>query len=93
MDVEYDEDKRRRILAERGLDVALAAEIWEGPHLDFPDMRQDYRENRIVTVGYIGARLAIVVWTERGSRRRVISMRKANEREKRKYAPDLAGRD
>ena len=37
-------------------------------------------------MGYIGSRLHVVVYTMRGTRRRVISLRKANSREVRKYA-------
>jgi uncharacterized DUF497 family protein len=34
------------------------------------------------TDGYLRGRLVIVVWTQRGEARHVISMRKANDREK-----------
>jgi hypothetical protein len=45
------------------------------------DRREDYSELRYVTVGKLDGRMVILVWTPRGEARRIISMRKANERE------------
>lgn len=49
------------------------------------DDRRDYGEARLITVGFLHARMVVVVWTPRGTDRHVISMRKANEREKARY--------
>ncbi len=49
-------------------------------------MRQDYAEDRFITVGLLDTRLVVLVWTPRGEVRRFISMRKANDREKALYA-------
>lgn len=70
MQVEFDSDKRDKTLAERGL--------------DFPE-RTTYGELRFVTVGWLDGRTVVMVWTPRGEARRIISMRKANEREISKY--------
>lgn len=53
------------------------------------DDRFDYKEARIITVGYLVDRMVIVVWTQRGDARHVISMRKANEREEKRFAQRL----
>ena len=45
----------------------------------------DYGELRVVSAGYIGGRLHLVVWTARGDTRRIISLRKANDREEKAY--------
>lgn len=42
-----------------------------------------------ITVGVLDARLVVVIWTPRGEVRRIISMRKANDREKSFYAQYL----
>ena len=42
-----------------------------------------------VTVGPLDARLVVLVWTLRGKVRRIISLRKANDREKTFYAHHL----
>ena len=65
-----------------GLDFLDAAEVFAGRKFEFPDKRFDYGEVRNVTVGFCAIVMLIVVWTERGEARRVISMRKANERRK-----------
>jgi uncharacterized protein len=82
MRVTFDPAKRDRTLQERGLDFADAASVFDGLTLDRVDDRQDYGETRIITVGHLRGRLVIVVWTQRGDARHVISMRRANEREK-----------
>ncbi len=43
-------------------------------------------EARYVALGYIGDRLHYVVYTMRGGKCRIISLRKANSREIRQYA-------
>ena len=82
MVLEFDQDKRRKTLLERGLDFARAGEVFEGLHFTGQDTRLDYEEDRFITVGWLDARLVVLVWTPRGEVRRIISMRKANDREK-----------
>jgi uncharacterized protein len=81
MDIEFDEAKREDTLHRRGLDMALAWEIFTGPHVTVEDDRKDYGETRNVTVGYLHGRLVYVAWTQRGAVRMIISLRKANDRE------------
>lgn len=89
MKVEFDDAKRKRALAERGLDFARAGEIFAGPHFTGQDTRQGYLEDRFITAGLLDARLVVMVWTPRGEARRIISMRKANAREKALYEKHL----
>ena len=89
MQVEFDSAKRDQALAERGLDFARAGEVFASKHFTAEDDRQDYAEDRFVTAGVLDARLVIVIWTPRGEVRRIISMRKANDREKTFYARHL----
>lgn len=86
MDIEYPPAKRDAILAERGLDMVRAAEIFDGATLTVEDDRQDYGETRQITIGFLDARMVVMVWTQHGTARRIISLRKANEREQRAYA-------
>ena len=81
MNLEFDQDKRDKTLLERGLDFARAVEVFEGNHFTGQD--------RFITVGWFEARLVGVVWTPRGEVRRIISMRKANDREKALYPRHL----
>lgn len=89
MDIEFDQEKRDKTLSERGLDFARANEVFAGPMATLADTRADYGESRFITVGALDDRLVIMVWTPRGDSRRIISMRKANEREIEKFEARL----
>jgi uncharacterized DUF497 family protein len=89
MEITFDHVKRDKTLRERRLDFLRAVEIFDGPNYRFVDDRFDYGEERIVTIGYLDERMMVVVWTQRGSARHVISMRKANDREKVRYGKFL----
>jgi uncharacterized protein len=91
MRLAFDEEKRRRTLQERDLDMADAGLVFEGPTLTVPDDRHDYGEERLITVGLLRGRMVVLVWTKRGVWRRIISIRKANEREQDLYRPRLDG--
>jgi uncharacterized protein len=85
MRITFDPAKRAWTLAERQLDFAEASDVFAGATIDIPDIRRDYGEDRIMSVGYLDGRMVVVVWTQRGDGRHVISMRKANDREKARY--------
>lgn len=87
--ITFDPAKREWTLRERGLDFLDAPVVFAGPTVDDPDERREYGEVRIITIGYLGARMVIVGWTPRGDARHVFSMRKANEREKARYSDAL----
>ncbi|HWI88304.1 MAG TPA: BrnT family toxin [Sphingomicrobium sp.] len=89
MAITFDPAKRDLTLAERGLDFAEAAEVLDGVKYQFVDDRRDYGEERITTVGLLKHRMVVVVWTRRGEDRHIISLRKANDRERQKYAEQL----
>ncbi len=89
MQYEFDGLKRDRTLLERGLDFAHAEQLFAGVHFTSQDLRMDYAEDRFITVGFLQAKLVVMVWTPRGELRRIISMRKANEREKAFYTQYL----
>ena len=89
MDIEFDEEKRRQTLEHRNLDFADAASLFEGVTIMFLDDREAYGEDRFQTVGYLDGCLVMVVWTPRGEKRRIISMRKCNAREQGKYGEQL----
>ncbi|MGA8584011.1 MAG: BrnT family toxin [Roseiarcus sp.] len=87
MKITFDPAKRQTTLEGRGLDMALAREVFSGPTLTVPSDRQG--ENRFFTLGYLNSRMVVIVWTPRDGGRRIISMRKANESEQKLYGPRL----
>lgn len=89
MEIQFDPEKRAATLAHRGLDFARAGEVFAGHHFTAPDLREDYAEDRFITVGLLDTRMVVLVWTPRGAARHIISMRKANDREQARYAQKL----
>ena len=89
MHVTFDPVKREKALADRGLDFADAALVFEGVTVEVEDTRKDYGEVRIICYGVLGGRMVVVGYTPRGAERHVFSMRKANEREQVRIAPLL----
>ncbi|GJD94236.1 BrnT family toxin [Methylobacterium iners] len=84
--ITFDPAKRDRALVKRGLDFQAAESVFSGPVYEFEDLRTNYGETRIITVGLLAGRMVIVGWTPRGADRHVFSMRKANAREQARYA-------
>ena len=89
MGISFDPAKRARTLADRGLDFADAVEVFAGITAEVEDTREDYGETRIICFGLLRGRLVQVVYTLRGADRHIISMRKANGREKTRLASTL----
>ena len=89
MNLSYDQAKRDKTLTERGLDFADMSKVFEGKHFTLEDDRLDYGETRFITIGHLDTRMVVCVWTPREDGIRVISMRKANEREQAKYEQHL----
>ncbi|MEZ5538246.1 MAG: BrnT family toxin [Thiolinea sp.] len=86
MEIEYDPVKSARNLQERGIsfESAMLFELEES--LIKLDIRRNYREARFNAIGYIGERLHHMTFTVRVDVIRVISLRKANQREVNRYA-------
>ena len=66
--------------------MARADEVFAGDTLTVNDDRQDYGEDRYITIGFLDKRMVILVWTPRNGAYRIVSMRKADEREQAIYA-------
>ena len=89
MEISYDSGKRAKTLAERGLDFDDAVHVFAGPAIDLLDDRKDYGETRWITYGLLKGRMVALVWTQRGKRRHIISMRRTNDREQKAYQEEL----
>ncbi|NCX73143.1 MAG: BrnT family toxin [Betaproteobacteria bacterium] len=87
MRISYDPAKRDWTLTNRGLDFEDAARVFDGVTAEVEEARQDYGEVRILCFGVLQDRLVVIGYTPRGDVRHVFSMRKANDREKARFAP------
>ncbi|MDO8775422.1 MAG: BrnT family toxin [Burkholderiaceae bacterium] len=90
MKVTLDPSKDASNLAKHGVSLSLAKELEWGDMLMWPDVRKDYGEARMVGLVPRGDRLYCVIFVDRPpehpTERRIISLRKANTREVKRYA-------
>ena len=85
MNISYDPDKNEKNIVERGISFERAAEFEWSSALIVEDTRKDYGESRFQALGFIGKRLHALVFTPRAGQVHVISLRKANRREVKRY--------
>ncbi len=86
MPVTFDPAKSERNVAERGIPFSMASDFDWSTALVAEDTRRNYGERRFQAVGFIGERLHVLVFTPRDQDVHVISLRRANERERKRYA-------
>ena len=93
IELEWDEDKRQWTPDNRLLDFADVVRFDPATLTTIPDTRYDYGEPRLNSMGYLDGVLCTYCWTPRGSRTRIISLRKANDRERKGYETRKSSRD
>ncbi len=86
MRLTYDPAKSARNEEERGMPFGLAADFDWSDALIVEDTRQAYSERRFQALGFIGEHLCMLVFTPRDGAVHVISLRRANKRERTRYA-------
>lgn len=86
MEFEWDQDKSDACFTERGFDFAYVLRAFmDADRLIHKDTRWDYGEDRYQLFGAIDGRVFFVAYTIRGTVLRIISARKANQREVNEY--------
>jgi uncharacterized DUF497 family protein len=85
VDITYDPNKDGSNQVKHGVSLSEAANIDWDTALETLDDRNDYAEDRYQALGFIGNRLYCVVYVDRDDGRRIISLRKANNREYKEY--------
>ncbi len=86
--IEFDSTKNVANLAKHGLPLSFAAFLdWNLANIR-EDCRRDYGEPRMIAMVPSGLRVYVVAFVDRQDVRRVISLRRANRREVRKYAAE-----
>ncbi len=85
MEFEWDEAKDAANRAKHGLPLGDAARLdWEAAKERY-DTRADYGELRVEALAPLSGRLHVCVYTIRSGAFRIISLRRANGREERRY--------
>lgn len=85
MKIIYDSTKDEANIIKHGLSLADASRIDWSSLYAMEDTRHDYGEVRMIGYALIGVRLHCIVFTDRVSERRIISLRKANKKEVQNY--------
>jgi uncharacterized protein len=88
MELEFDLAKNARNIKERGISFERFADIDVETAISVEDGRKDDGERRLRVLGFIDGLLHAAVITPRGERIRVVSLRRANRREKGAYAKE-----
>lgn len=86
MQISFDPEKNERNIRERDLPFERAAEFDFEHALVHTDTRKAYGETRYVALGSVRGRLHVLCFAETADGIRVISFRKANEREVKRHA-------
>lgn len=82
--------RAKPILQNTGWLLRMPRHVFEGDVITVSDQRKDYGEPRFATLGVLHGRVVFVAHTVRTGKVRIISMRKANEREQKFYQERLA---
>ncbi|MEE8056690.1 MAG: BrnT family toxin [Pseudomonadales bacterium] len=89
MSITYDPNKNQLNIEQRRLDFDLVSELdWDNAWI-YEDSRNDYDEVRFIAYATLDDRLCFVCFTETEQGIRVISLRKANNREVKRYEQQI----
>jgi len=86
MQIIFDLQKDQTNTEKHGVSLALAEQLEWDNLIAIEDNRQDYGETRMIGFAPIIDRVYCVVYVDRDQQRRIISLRKANQREVNRYA-------
>jgi uncharacterized DUF497 family protein len=89
MEFTWSRTKRTTNLKVHGLDFVDAPHVFEGATFSFEDDRFSYGEQRFVTLGLLAGIPVSIVHTENEHEIRVISFRKATQREAQIYFDEI----
>lgn len=81
---EWDENKREYNLEKHGIDFIDAIAIFDDPdRIEFENNRKG--ETRFQTIGMVHDIVLFLVYTSRGRKKRIISVRRASKNERKAY--------
>lgn len=90
MEIEFDPRKDQSNRLKHGVSLEFARAVLADPdRLDILDVRLDYAEDRLVAYGSVEGRVWVCVYAPRATTARIISVRKANDREAKRYSASV----
>jgi hypothetical protein len=88
--ITWDEPKRQENLRKHGIDLAALERVFDFPMVTDEDDRVAYGEQRLVSLGFYGGRVVVMVWTERDSGAHLISCRYADKTQSLRYRCEIS---
>jgi uncharacterized protein len=86
LEFEWDDAKAAGNLRDHGVSFAQAVAAYRDPFaVEWVDDRDDYGEERVILLGMKDGQILAVVYTERNTRIRIISARRARKHEQDAY--------
>ena len=89
---EWDESKRCSNIEKHNVDFEEILDLFDTFLYEIPDNRRGYGEKRTIAFGELEKQVYCLVYTLKGKSCRLISARRANERERKAYYSFLKGR-
>jgi len=89
MKIDFDPKKSNKNSHDRGLSFSRAIDFDWGAARYVEDIRHVYPERRFIAMGYLDGRLHVLCFTPIEGGVRIISFRKANLREVRRYEKEI----
>jgi len=90
MEFEWNKEKRQSNLEKHGVDIFIAAFIFDGPTLTTKDDRHDYGETRYRSTGMVDDICYVVIHTNRNGVTRLISAWQGGRRDRRKLEAHIS---
>ena len=88
--ITFDEAKRKANIAKHGVDFVGCDAIFDGPVVSLEDARAAYDEQRINILGWLHGCVMCMTYTDDGEVMRVISLRRAEKNEVRRYVQEIS---
>lgn len=90
MKFEWDDNKNSSNIEKHGVSFEQAAKIFDGFTVTNIDSREDYGEEREISIGMLdGIAVLVVVHTDRNGVCRIISARQARKDERNRYEQEI----
>ena len=86
----WDEAKRLRNIKVHELDFVGCEAVFDAPVVTWDDDREAYGEHRINLLGWLEGIVVHMTYTERGDEPHIISLRRAEKHEIRRYAKEVS---
>ena len=81
----HDPAKQKKNQRKHAIDLAECESVFDTPMLTREDRRENYGEQRLVSLGLLNGRVVVLVWTDRDDGPRMISCREAEPHEQEAY--------